>query len=514
MDIFNRTFDHARASITYKDYPYIVYGRVSTENDEQVSSLQNQIDICHNWLERHHYEWSEKSVLLDDGISGTTILERKAMRQLLNRAKNNEIKMVLFKSISRLARDLKDALEIKEVLLSARVRVVALEEGYDSLTEAKNDMKFEMFAMFAAQYPRSISMSVSAAFAAKVRRGEYRGGKVPYGYCIQDKRLSIKEDEAAVIRSIFRKYNQEQLGFKRITKWLNKELFEGKVPPPKQKKTWRVTTVESIIKNPRYCGVVIMNRYETIKVNGRKKQIVNPPEKWSVFLNQHPKIVSVEEWKKANRRDIKHYQKRMTHWNEFQGILRCSHCGASMVILQTSKLNKDGTRTHWYYMKCGNYRRNGKCACENHVPIHYEDFRSFLINQLKRQGSKLIVNVIPRNSGERELKVQQLKNQLEHVKLTNKKLLDLYINDSLISKSELLKRQNDLLMQKRKVETELCRLQSLNQKGCDKWDVSYALSQLEDTNSNLKDAFHVLFERIMIHSDGQTDINYRFKENE
>ncbi|MEC0304858.1 recombinase family protein, partial [Terribacillus saccharophilus] len=110
----------------YTDYPYLVYGRVSTDKDEQVSSIRkpNRSD----WLEKNSFEWNPDSVLLDNGISGITIL----------------------------ARDLKDSLEIKELLLSANVRVVTIEEQYDSLYEGKNDYKFEMFSMFAAQYSKSL----------------------------------------------------------------------------------------------------------------------------------------------------------------------------------------------------------------------------------------------------------------------------------------------------------------------------------------------------------------------
>lgn len=97
---------------------YAVYIRVSTDKDEQVSSVENQIDICRNWLERNGYEWNEQNVYKDEGISRTVFLDRPAIQLLLEKAKRREIDMVVFKSISRLAWDLKDSLEIREVLIS------------------------------------------------------------------------------------------------------------------------------------------------------------------------------------------------------------------------------------------------------------------------------------------------------------------------------------------------------------------------------------------------------------
>jgi DNA invertase Pin-like site-specific DNA recombinase len=85
---------------------YACYVRVSTDRDEQVSSVENQIDICRNWLERQGYVWNENSVYKDEGISGTIFKDRPAIQLLLEKAKKKEINMVLFKSISRLARDL------------------------------------------------------------------------------------------------------------------------------------------------------------------------------------------------------------------------------------------------------------------------------------------------------------------------------------------------------------------------------------------------------------------------
>ncbi|SDZ68635.1 site-specific DNA recombinase [Evansella caseinilytica] len=63
-------------------------------------------------------------------------------------------------------------------------------------------MKFEMFSMFAAQYPKTISVSVSSAVASKVRRGEHIG-PIPFGYKSVDKKLQINEKEAPTIRQIF-----------------------------------------------------------------------------------------------------------------------------------------------------------------------------------------------------------------------------------------------------------------------------------------------------------------------
>lgn len=147
---------------------YAVYVRASTDRDEQVSSVGNQTDICRNWLERNGFTWDEKCVFKDEGISGTLFVDRPAIQLLLKKAKAKEVNMVVFKSISRLARDLKDSLEIREIFLAHSVRIISVEEGYDSVKAGKNDMAFELWSLFSAQYSRTLSSSISATLAVKV----------------------------------------------------------------------------------------------------------------------------------------------------------------------------------------------------------------------------------------------------------------------------------------------------------------------------------------------------------
>ena len=345
--------------VAYNVYRYIVYVRVSSDKDEQKDSVPNQIDICRYWLEQNGYEYDERSILKDEGKSGTMFLERTAMQLILNKARNRDIQMVVFKSIHRLARDLKDALEIKEVLTAHGVRVVTIEEGYDSLYEGKNDMKFEMYSMFAAQYPKTLSVSISSALAAKVRRGDHIG-RVPFGYERINNKLVIKEDEAKVIRQIFYWYNNDGLGFKNIVHMLNKGIETGDISRPRNGGVWQLTTVQSIIRNSTFCGEFTLNRYTSIKIDGRKKQIQNPKEKWIIFEDHHPAIVTKEEWKKANDKPVVNRKRKISPWNEFRGLMKCGMCGCSMIVMQSWKKKKDGTKTRWQYLKCSAYRRAGK----------------------------------------------------------------------------------------------------------------------------------------------------------
>ena len=125
-------------------------------------------------------------------------------------------------------------------------------------------MAFELWSLFSAQYSRTLSSSISAALAAKVRRGEHIG-KVPYGYDRVEQKLIIKDEEAQVVRQIYKWYN-DGWGFKRISNELNNLGIK-----PKSNNVWQLTSVQRLIRNTIYKGVFILNQYTNVKVGGKSK---------------------------------------------------------------------------------------------------------------------------------------------------------------------------------------------------------------------------------------------------
>ncbi|MGG2064189.1 recombinase family protein [Bacillus sp. S14(2024)] len=484
--------------------PYAVYVRVSTDRDEQVSSVENQVDICRNWLERNGFIWDESCVYKDEGISGTLFIDRPAIQLILEKAKQKKINTVIFKSISRLARDLKDSLEIREVFLAHGVRIISVEEGYDSNKAGKNDMAFELWSLFSAQYSRTLSSSISAALAAKVRRGEHIG-KVPYGYDRVEQKLVIKDEEAQVVRQIYKWYNNGW-GFKKISNELNKLGIK-----PKNKNVWQLTSVQRLIRNTIYKGTFILNQYTNVKVGGKKKQIRNPPEKWIIFEDHHPAIVDKEIWDKANGEQVQSNKVRITPWNEFRYLAKCSECGSNMIIVQSHRKKKSGERTEWKYLKCSQYRRAGRHGCVNHIPIQYGDFREFILNLLMKKGESVLLNLRPNVENEQVRKEKKLQQILKQNEQRKKNLLELYL-DGLIKKSEFEKKRKEIEEIIVKTTNELFLINKTETVQTNIQTIKEAFEELKNQNQDLFDVFQTLIEEIVIHPDGTIDIAYTFEE--
>ncbi|TKH49343.1 recombinase family protein [Bacillus cereus] len=485
---------------------YAVYVRVSTDKDEQVSSIQNQIEICRYWIEKNGFEWDENSIYKDEAVSGTAWLERRAMQLILGKARKKELDTVVFKSIHRLGRDLRDALEIKEILLGHGVRLVTIEEGYDSYYEGKNDLKFEMYAMFASQLPKTLSVSISAALAAKVRRGEYTGGTVPYGYRIVDKKYVINQEEAEIVREMYELYDNG-LGYLRISNALNDV---GKYK--RSGKLWTYSAVKLIITNPMYKGDYVMGRSTEVKVDGRKKRIQEPREKWVVFENHHPAIIERPLWDKINNPKInKKIKRRVAVTNELRGIARCIHCGSPFVLHTYKYKNKEGEELNYGYLTCGTYKLTGGRGCVKHSGLRYERLRSLVLRKLKEKERDLEKVFKLNDKDKHQEKQKKLRKEKKELEIKRERLLDLYLDGGSIDKETFTKRDANFAKNIKEKELEILKLDDVKALIVEQQKVKDAFKLLEDSE-NLYPVFKKLIARIDISQNGAVDIRYRFEE--
>lgn len=227
-----------------------------------------------------------------------------------------------------------------------------------------------------------------------------------------------------------------------------------------------MTTIQRIIKNPTFYGTFIFNQYTTIKVDGRKKQIRNPHEKWTIFENHHPAIITKEEWEKANSKSVKNKKRKISPWNEFRGLLICGNCGSNMVIIQSWRKKVNGTKTRWRYLKCSAYRRAGNSTCVNHVPLTYEDFREFIIKQLIKKGKEITLNFDHTYEKQKEQQIKKLEQNLKELEIKNNGLVDLLL-EKLINKKEFKMRRTKFDKQITDILDQLNSLKKESNKRCD-----------------------------------------------
>lgn len=337
------------------------YARVSTDSEKQEESLENQIQYYENLISANpDYEFI--GVFADRGITGTTE-ERPEFQKMLQIARNGKVDLIITKSISRFARNTAIVLETVRELKLLNIEVRFEKENINTLS-GDGELMLTVLSSFAQEESKNVSDNIKWRMRKKFQQGEmiintkrFLGyDKDEYGD------LVINPKEAEVVKRIFNEYLNGK-GCFTIAKGLREEGV-----PTVAGGTWRDSTILRILKNEKYKGDALLQKYYTLD-HLRKKKVKNNGEVESYYIeDDHVPIVSREEWetvqeeikKRAKKKgiilgDTKKYKRRYP----LTGMLYCSKCGSSL-RRRTWNTKHSCKKIVW---QCSNYVKNGKNAC-------------------------------------------------------------------------------------------------------------------------------------------------------
>ncbi|AOR22741.1 recombinase family protein [Clostridium taeniosporum] len=337
------------------------YARVSTDSEKQEESLENQIQYYENLISSNP-EYEFVGVFADRGITGTTE-NRPEFQKMLQLAKGGELDLIITKSISRFARNTTIVLETVRELKDIGVEVRFEKENIDTLS-GDGELMLTVLSSFSQEESKNVSDNIKWRMRKKFQQGEmiintkrFLGyDKDEYGD------LVINPKEAEVVKRIFNEYLNGK-GCFTIAKGLREEGV-----PTVAGGTWRDSTILRILKNEKYKGDALLQKYYTSD-HLRKKKVKNNGEVESYYIeDDHVPIVSREEWetvqeeikKRAKKKgiilgDTKKYKRRYP----LTGMLYCSKCGSTL-RRRTWNTKHSCKKIVW---QCSNYVKNGKNAC-------------------------------------------------------------------------------------------------------------------------------------------------------
>ena len=112
MDIF--TIRQLLRTTRLSDIPLRVtfYARVSTDSDEQLNSLDNQIGYYRDYITRNP-AWTFIDGYIDEGLSGMTTRKRDNFQRMVQDAKDDKFDLILTKEITRFARNTLDSIRYR-----------------------------------------------------------------------------------------------------------------------------------------------------------------------------------------------------------------------------------------------------------------------------------------------------------------------------------------------------------------------------------------------------------------
>lgn len=387
------------------------YARVSTEQDEQLSSYEAQVEFYTRYISGNP-AWEFVSVYTDEGISGTNTKKREGFNRMVTDALAGKIDLILTKSISRFARNTVDTLTTIRKLKEKGVEVYFEKENIYTL-DSKGEIMLTIMSSLAQEESRSISENVSWGKRRSMEEGKI---SMPYksflGYEKGNDGLpKIVEEEAAIVREIYHLF----LGGKTVRE-IAEHLTGRGIPTPKGKTNWSVSTIMSILQNEKYKGDALLQK--TYTADFLTKTIrKNKGELPQYYIeNSHPAIIDPETFalvqKEIERRRPK---RRQLHKNSpFNSKVICGDCGGyygRKVWHSGSKYEKSTWRCNRKYdgESCCTTPNLDECELENAFVTAFNQFHKEK-EKHTAQMEKLLFRLSDTSALERELDATKAKH--------------------------------------------------------------------------------------------------------
>ena len=185
-----------------------IYTRVSTEHglDQEFNSLDAQYDAASAYIKSQaHAGWTLIRSRYDDGGYSGGSTDRPALQKLLEDIRARKIDVIVVYKVDRLTRSLADFAKLVELFDAHGVSFVSVTQQFNTTT-SMGRLTLNVLLSF-AQFEREVtSERIRDKISASKRKGLWVGGNLPLGYEMKDSKIAIVEEEAELVRSIFRRY--------------------------------------------------------------------------------------------------------------------------------------------------------------------------------------------------------------------------------------------------------------------------------------------------------------------
>lgn len=405
------------------------YARVSSEKDEQLNSLDNQISYYRNFIKKNA-NWEFVEGYIDEGLSGMSVKKRENFHNMVSDAKAGLFDLVITKEITRFARNTLDSIQYTRELLSCGVGVFFQNDNINTLDE-DSELRLTIMSGIAQDELRKLSSRIKFGHQEAIKKNVVLGNSRIFGYRKDNKKLVIDEKEAEMVRELFTLYATDKYSMKQI-----EDLFWQKGYRNNNGKKICHSTMSNTISNPKYKGYYVGNKVKIVDMFTKKQKFL-PPEEWVMFKDETgeivPAIVSEELWEQANAvlirrsRDVKNRQNQCNHQNLLTGKMYCTHCG-KLYYRKDSKDRKGNVASRWI---CSGKVNNGTDSCpsfaiyeEEIKEILYEVFRDTAEDAEKiiAEYTKMYAEILEKDNSGTEL--QKLKDRADLLKRKKSKLLE------------------------------------------------------------------------------------------
>ena len=424
------------------------YCRVSTEQDDQLNSLENQKRYFEQYIE-NNIEWEFCGLYIDEGISGTSVEKRAGFQKMVTDAEAHKFDLLLTKEISRFARNTLDSITYTRKLKGLGIGVVFMNDNINTL-DPDAELRLTIMSSIAQEESRKTSERVRWGQKRQMEKG-FVFGACPHGYNLKNGKLTINEDAAKIVRLIFDLY-LSGMGVQLV----NKELENRGIPASDGAARWKNATILRMLKNEKYIGVLKQKKRITTDYLTHKRKVNEGEEKQIIVENSHPPIVAKEIFDSVQaeiirRKNVTVEKSRYSNRHVWSGKVKCAYCNSTF----KRKINNSTSNSPQIIWQCSEAEKYGKekvnaqgkkvgCNCKI-VPewVLRENFlavlngvienKDFVVQEL-REGVRRAIAECP-NKGD-ELK--EVMTGLDKIAVRKSKLIEMYL-DGLIKRPEFEK---------------------------------------------------------------------------
>ena len=360
------------------------YARVSSESDEQLNSLGNQIAYYEDLIRRNR-AWTFVPGYIDEGLSGISTKKRENFNRMVEDAAEKQFDLVITKEISRFARNTLDSIQYTRQLLCCGVGVFFQNDNINTFDE-DSELRLSIMSSIAQDELRKLSSRVKFGHQQAIKSSVVLGNSRIFGYTKADGKLVIDEAEAPMVQELFELYATGEYSMKQL-----ETLFWEKGFRNHNGRKIAHTTMSNLISNPKYKGYYVGNKVKVVDMFTKKQKFL-PPEEWVMFKDETgeivPAIVSEQVWDTANAvlkkrsEDVKGRQGISNHANLLTGKLFCTHCGAAYYRRDT--VDRSGQKNSKWV--CSGKIKNGSDSCPSFA-VYESEIKPVLLEVLRGTGA-------------------------------------------------------------------------------------------------------------------------------
>ena len=452
------TVDRAR----HRQKRVAAYCRVSTDNEEQLTSYANQKKVYTEMIAANP-EWCFAGLFADEGISGTQVRFRPEFKKMIDECYAGKIDYIITKSVSRFARNTVECLDYVRILKSRGIGIIFEEQNIDTL-KTDSELYLVIYAGFAQSESESISKNVTWTF-----RKKFEEGQVPFRYSQMlgyrkgaDGSPEIVPEEAVIIEDIFELY----LSGKTIREVA--DIVKNKYPviPNGKKINFSLGSIQAILTNEKYCGDAILQKTVTIDciTKTRRKNTGEAPMYY--VRDNHPAIIDRDKFNRVQTEMVSRTTKRpqsnkttLTAQGKYSKyaltyVMICGECGSRYNRCTWARNGKK--KIVW---RCVNRLDYGTKYCENSPTIEDGDIKSAIVRAINRFNDEdantyltlmkaTLCDALGLNGAKDEEDLL-----LRRVEALNKKMLEI-VNESVENGEDIESREDEF----RNISEEIARL--------------------------------------------------------